>query len=242
MRVKSSKKETPRQDYETTLLPTGYVFKFHLISTHGDPHYIGLNAIELFDAANKKIHLTMNNLQAQPKTVQDLPECRNDVRTLDKLIDGENDTWNDQHMWLAPFTPGNINYLYVIFEEPVAVSMIKIWNYSKTPERGTEELEVFVDDVLIYKGELRKAPQPFEGVRHFGQSIIFTNDAEIYLQEKDNIYRVSNNEQMVMFINDEKKYLAGDRSLRTLYQQERKKVSSRNSTTSRPMTSVQSHL
>jgi hypothetical protein len=240
MRAKASKKETPRQDYETALLPTGYVFKFHLLSTHGDPHYIGLNSLELYDAANKKIPLTMNNVHADPKSVQELGECRNDVRTLDKLIDGNNDTWNDRYMWLAPYAPGNMNYLYVIFEEPVAVSMIKIWNYSKTPERGVEEIELFVDDVLIYKGDLRKAPSLFEGVQHFSQSILFTNDPALYQQEKENIYRISNLEQMVMFINNDKKYLAGDKAQQTLYQQERKKVSSRNSTTSRPMTSVQS--
>ncbi len=241
MKAKSNKMETPRQDYECALLPTGYVFKFHLLSTHGDPHYIGLNGIELYDAANNIIPLTMSNIQADPQSITELPECANDMRTLDKLIDRVNDTWNDRHMWLAPYvSPDSINLLYVIFDEPVAISMIKIWNYSKTPERGVEDLEIYVDDVLFYKGELRRAPSSLDGQRSFGQSILFTNDPVVIEREKSNIYRTSGNEQMVVFINNNSKYLANQEQQR-LYHEERRKVNSRNaSSASRPMTSIQS--
>lgn len=74
------------------------------------------------------------------------------------LIDGVNNTFDDTHMFLAPFTPGQPNYIYVAFEHPVTLGCLRVWNYSKTPERGVDDFELFVDDVLIYKGHLRKAP------------------------------------------------------------------------------------
>lgn len=35
-----------------------------------------------------------------------------------------------------------LNRVYVIFDQPTAVSMIKIWNYSKTANRGAKDIAV----------------------------------------------------------------------------------------------------
>ena len=40
------------------MMPQGFVFQFHLLSTWGDLYYTGLNGIELYDAAGHKIPLT----------------------------------------------------------------------------------------------------------------------------------------------------------------------------------------
>lgn len=35
-----------------------------------------------------------------------------DPRTVDKLFDHVNDTWDDTHMWLVPFQPGKVGAHY----------------------------------------------------------------------------------------------------------------------------------
>lgn len=148
-----------------------------------------------------------------------------DPRTLDKLFDGVNDTTDDHHMWLCPFTPGMANALFVWFDEPVALGMVKIWNYSKTPSRGVEEFEVrnwlscfpstsltnrppqsqlFVDDSLAFKGFLRQAPQQMthRGPLDIAQTIMFTNDESMLAQEKRHIVGTADEEQHVQFINN----------------------------------------
>ena len=42
----------------------------------------------------------------------------------------------------------------------VVVSMIRVWNYNKSrlhSTRGVRDLNVYLDDALIFQGEIRKA-------------------------------------------------------------------------------------
>ena len=54
------------------------------------------------------------------------PSAERDARTLDKLYDGVNDTYDDKHMWLAPYTPGQSNSIFIYFDHPVTLSMVKV--------------------------------------------------------------------------------------------------------------------
>jgi len=84
-------------------LPCGFVLKLLLLSSWGDLHYIGLNGVELYDHRGRKVPLQPNNYRAVPSSINDLgPRKTLDVRTVDKLFDGVNDTFDDGHMWLAP--------------------------------------------------------------------------------------------------------------------------------------------
>ena len=185
-----------QQQYETPLLPCGCIFKFVLVSTHGDPHYVGLNGLELYDEQNQLIPLDETNVEAVPTDINQLPfivkSGVKDVRTLDKLYDGINTSSDDAHIWLAPLQtqPNPSNSIFVYLDDPICLSKIKIWNYSKTPARGCHEIEVLIDDVLVYRGALRKAKQDQRGGRATDNcsAILFTDSEAVIEDEIDNVY------------------------------------------------------
>ena len=80
-----------------------------------------------------------------------------DVRTIDKLINGKNNTYDERNMWLAPYIycsqKGAIekNMIYISFSSPIIISNINIWNYTKSPKRGVKEVEIYLDESLLYK-------------------------------------------------------------------------------------------
>jgi hypothetical protein len=76
---------------------------------------------------------------ALPSDIRHLPGMQSDIRTVDKLINGKNDTTDDSNMWLAPFknTKSNAaancqgdtskrepNFVCFMFDKPTCVSAI----------------------------------------------------------------------------------------------------------------------
>ncbi len=233
-----------------------------LISTCGDPYYIGLNGIELFDANGALIRVPGTNpataagtaggsgrrasnsvnsvsgtgggggagggFAAVPSSVRVLPGMEQDVRTVDKLFDGVYTTRDDRHCWLAPFSPGKPSVLYVWFDSVICLSMIRIWNYCKTPHRGVQDLQILLDDLIIFDGYLKRAPgtvcrvsvalalrRPLitRDVRGFvcaekgegelsPETIVLSANGEVLAREERFLPRLSGTEQDVLFIDE----------------------------------------
>ncbi|KAI4456777.1 hypothetical protein MML48_8g00013990 [Holotrichia oblita] len=179
-------------DFIIPVLPSGKKLLITILSTWGDKHYVGLNGIDVFGKDGNIIKV--KKISANPPDVNVLPECNNDPRVVTNLLDGVNRTQDDVHLWLAPYTPGHKHTIMIEFHQVSTVAMLRIWNYNKSrihSYRGARQVQITLDEVLIFIGEIRKACGGIlGGVDAFGDTILFTTDEAILstIAENDTCY------------------------------------------------------
>lgn len=151
-------------------LPCGLTLRLAILSSWGDPCFVGLCGLEVLDATRGPLALPPSAVWASPRGVADLPGMRADARTPDRLVDGVNDG-TAAHSWLAPLVGGGSggggeaapalpvpNSVAIVLDAPVLLGALRLWNYARTPARGARELEVYLDEQLVWKGEVAAAP------------------------------------------------------------------------------------
>jgi hypothetical protein len=147
---------------------------------------------------------------AVPSSLNDLRPDSVDTRTVDKLFDGVNDTFDDSHMWLAPLLPSAApggqprNVMYIYFDSSVSLGAIKVWNYSKTPTRGVQALQVLLDDVIICDTVLKPAPSKPTS-QGFAQTMLFCSHPTLLEREAQHVHR-DISEQDVLLV-DERRFM-----------------------------------
>lgn len=56
--------------------------------------------------------------------------------------------------YVNPFMSKEKNIIMIEFQKPISIALINIYNYIKDANRGTKEVEIFLDNYLIYTGHL----------------------------------------------------------------------------------------
>ncbi len=126
------------QDFDTPYLPSGYIYKFSLISNWGDENFIGFKKIEFYDQNG---HSVLRYLT--PKILS---------------FPVETDLNNPSDGFLASFISSKFienedketNKVFFIFERPISLSYIQMWNFSEPSKIGVREIIITCDDNIIF--------------------------------------------------------------------------------------------
>ena len=164
--------------------PKGRFLKIVLLNTWGDQNYIGLCGIEFWDESGLPIAFPYPKLQisGNPLGLNSLPEYKNGISAIDKLVDGVYRTCDDYHAWLAPYNSGEKHFILIDFLKSISLSMIRIWNFNKSrihSYRGVKGIEIFFDEkIFIFKGDIKKAPGTIKNAEQYCEYIVLTKSTE----------------------------------------------------------------
>jgi len=207
------------QDYVTPQIPSGMSLNIRLLSNWGDPFYIGLDGIEILDSQGNVLDLNNNQFFATycvPDSVNLL------LQNGDSRIPSNLFKKNPQACWLAPLSSSlspkektamfgvrsnpndfQVNEIHIRSDQSFGISAIRIWNYSQTPKRGVQEIEVCFDGNIIYQGFLSmKSTTASMNAKNEYQTVLFTSDLPLLRQEGKNTFYCGSFRQAVLCIND----------------------------------------
>ena len=191
----SSDAPWPDADFCIPVEPAGRHLQLQIFSTWGDVHYVGLSAIEVFNAKGELVTLQDRSSQvtADPHSVNVLPESADDPRVPENLFDGVNCTCSDLHQWLTPFTPGAVHTVSIDLGAEMTLGMLRMWNYNKSrihAQRGVRAVEIALDGNAIFQGEISQAPGAVSDAPASAECIVFTQSDDVLnaIEKHDAVY------------------------------------------------------
>ena len=157
------------QCYETPYLPSGFVFKFSMMSNYGDEVAIGIDQIELYDQLGRDL---LKKYKSKYRIETNSEEIRSDFMDSTGCLLKYINTASKDGDYLKE------NSMYFFFKIPVAISYIKIKNFSENEECGVKDAKIYMDDKIIFEGALN---------RNKDTLILFTCDMEITKNIDENL-------------------------------------------------------
>jgi hypothetical protein len=158
------------------------IVTLELLSNWGDSQYIGIFGVEMWDEEGEAIIISSSSqVTGQPIGLSVAPEYADDIRTCEKIVDGNYWTCDDSHSWLAPYSPSKPCQVSIDLLEPRSVSCLRIWNYNKSrthSSRGVRTLRIWLDDSRVFEGEIAKAPGTLKTAEQFCEYIVLTSNLE----------------------------------------------------------------
>ena len=140
-----------------------------MMSNYGDEVAIGIDQIELYDQLGRDL---LKKYKSKYRIETNSEEIRSDFMDstgcLLKYINTASKDGDDLKE----------NSMYFFFKIPVAISYIKIKNFSENEECGVKDAKIYMDDKIIFEGTLN---------RNKDTLILFTCDMEITKNIDENL-------------------------------------------------------
>ena len=173
-----------KYDYYCPSYPIGFIIKILFVNNWGNNEYIGLDKIQLFDENNNEIILFKDDLNIELNNNN--IEKENNVPDIYLLPENRNINHKIKPLILTRYKDSE-NKLYIIFDNLIMISKINIFNYDKYDEIAVKDIKIFIDDNLIFEGEL---------IHNKKNQIFFSNSEEL-IPEKNDIIRKRYSEKIL---------------------------------------------
>ncbi|CAD7701824.1 unnamed protein product [Ostreobium quekettii] len=168
-------------DFAIPTRPSGQVVELRIFTTWGDPHYVGLSGVEIFDSLGQFVAIKhgVGQVEMSPEGAGVHERYGSDPRTPEKIVDGVSMTCDDLHVWLAPFPDAGAVSIRIDLGGVVELGMLRIWNYNKSrvhTSRGAREVRLALDGGVIFCGEIGRAPGNLAESPACAECILFTEE------------------------------------------------------------------